>query len=298
MRNVRRVAVRNRGSVYQQAAANHDWFLFNFGEASGATVSDRSGSVSALTLSGTTTGVWANPTRGITPATDTAAQLKTSAVSTSALDRLARIYQFDAGAVGRLQYILFRMGLNAAPASDTANYLLSLGRQGAGGSTDAFGQLSIRINATRVPNLELRKRGTLGTLATIGSGQALATGSPGVARSYLVLLSETNAGADLQVDWFADGGANPTNSNSIAGGIAAGPLRNDAAGAVILGRGSPTNPYAPANQIGSGSVAPVVEWLGFGACADNAGNRAAIVEAWQGYHALRDMPAAFGRITR
>ena len=68
MRNVRRVAVRNRGSVYQQAAANHDWFLFNFGEASGATVSDRSGSVSALALSGTTTGVWANPTRGITPA--------------------------------------------------------------------------------------------------------------------------------------------------------------------------------------------------------------------------------------
>ena len=301
MRNSRRIAIKNRGSVYQLAATNHDWLLFNFGETSGTTVSDRSGYVYNFPVSGTTTGLWSNSLRGITPSADNAIQFNSTSTTTTLLDRLSNIYKFDNSAsVGRLQYIMFKMGINAAPATDTSNYLLSFGRQSPGGITDAYGQLSIRINANRIPNLELRKRGTIGSLSTMGAGTGatLSTGSPGSARTYLVLISTISGGVDLQVDWFTDASVNPTNSNSIVGGVAAGPLRNDAAGVVIMGKSSASTPFGPSTLIGSGSVSPIVDWIGFGACSDNPTNRSAIIESWVGYCSLRDMPEAFSRITR
>lgn len=301
------VSILPSSRVYEVAAANHDFFLLTFGETSGSTLSDKSRAVVGQSLIGTQT-VWGNPTLGITPAADTAFQINASRSSAAASAKAGRIYRVDDSRISRVAadgallstggamiYIMFRLSIAAAPASDISNYLLSMGRQGAGGSPDPYGQASIRISAVRVPQLELRRRGQTGALLTPGSGVALIAG--GAARSYLLLMSEATP-SDLQIDWFVDASPTVSVSSTFTGALDECPLEQSGSGICLLGRGGTTSPFAPASFIGSGSVAPVVQWIGVGRCAASAANRAALLESWQAMHALGEMPAAFGRIAR
>lgn len=297
MRAATKTGVYPDAQLYADAAAAHDYLLFNFGEAAGTALSDKSGSINAQALIGTTSGIWANPTRGITPATDTALQINTANSPAAAVAKAGRIYKFDGNRLGGIIYLAARLSIAAAPGSDTANYLFSCGRQGASGSADAYGQLSMRISAGRVPQLEIRRRGQSGSLLTPGAGAGSALVAGGSARTILCLLSEAND-TDLQVDWFIDGGLSAAASSTQVGALAEGPLQNDSAGVVLLGKSAATGSFVPANFIGAGSVAPVVEWVMMGRCANTAANRTRIISSVGALHTYRRLPADFAAITR
>ncbi|NMG48952.1 hypothetical protein GO613_12660 [Azoarcus communis] len=272
------------------AAADHDYLFFNFSEGAGSAISDKSGSVSAVALTGTAP-AWASKARGIDPGVDTHLSLKNGSASAELLDKLARIYATTGNRLNGIMYMMVRMSVAVAPGSDTTNVLVSAGRQGT--ATEQYGQMQVRVKASRTLEFGMRRRGTAGSLWYANSNAAMTAG--GASRPYLLLLSEANE-TDLTAEWFVDANGSPQNSVTLANGLAEATVRSDDAGLHLMCQSN--HLQQPVSYVGAGTVAPVIDWWGIGKMAATPANRAALLKAWQGLCRTGVMPIAFSRITR
>lgn len=278
-----------RANKYAEWQDNHLWMQFRFGEGTGTTTSDLSRRVINTTISGTTTGIWTNPALGIKP-NSSGTYLWLLDADIPGIDDFYAVTNTDGDNLltGEMIYVEFAMSIAAAPASDTTNYIMSMGRRDEAGTND-WGTFAWRINQNLQPTFQVQRRGqsSANTLRTAGAAGAMP--ADGTMHSYAMLLEP-----DGSVSWFKDGTL--TASSSIT--ISEGPIADTASGIALMSRHTSSSPWTPTSTpVGAGSVAPYVKRIHIGRCAHTAANLALIERLFVDMSATGQLPPYFGDIT-
>lgn len=284
MRNTPRFAVRPRANDYAAWKNNHLWLHFRFGEGTGTTTSDKSGRVVNTTINGTTTGIWTNPALGIKP-NSAGTYLWLLDADVPGIDAF---YDCTDLLADQIFYIEFAASIAGTPTSDTANYIMSMGRRDETGTND-WGTFAWRINQNLQPTFQLQRRGTSNqnTLRSAGTGGAMP--ADGTMHSYAMMLED-----DGTVSWYKDG----TLTASASVTLSEGPLADTASGIAIMGRHTTSSPWTPTGMpMAAGSVAPYVKRIHIGRCAKSAANRALLERLFVDMAATGNLPRYFGDIT-
>lgn len=289
MRNLPRRTTIPRANKYADWKDNHLWVHFRFGEGAGTTTSDSSRTVVNTTINGTTTGIWTNPAIGIKP-NSAGTYLWLLDANIPGIDALYECTNANGDNLltGEMIYIEFAASIAAAPASDTSNYIMSMGRRDETGTND-WGTFAWRINQNLQPTFQVQRRGTsaLNTLRTAGAEGAMP--ADGTMHSYAMFLEP-----DGTVSWFKDGTL--TASSSVT--ISECPIIDTASGIAIMGRHTTSAPWTPtANPMAAGSVAPYLKRMHIGRCAHTSANLALLNRLVVDMAATGELPPYFGGIT-
>lgn len=254
--------------------------------AAATTVSDLSGTAVAIPVDGTTAGLGATPSLGVTLTTDNHIWLN-NLVSGLDMEFINSIYDCTNG-FDRIVFFAADVTIAAAPASDVTNYLLSMGKRD-DVNPDAWGQLCVRLNLNRKPNWHLRTRRAVQTNEVSGSSTAIATGTP--TSIFGVLLPGTTANSI----WYMDGVLD--NTGNIASIDTMGPLAESNHGIALMGATSNNSPFTPQSRFGAGTVAPTARNMLIGKCSYNAANQVLLPQLAMYLAKFKRLPAWIDQIT-
>lgn len=274
-----------RQAGYLVANPGNTAIYFPLTEGTGTTISDLAG-ISDLTVVGTTTNIWSVPSSGIKLTTDNHVILDLDTLTAEQLARVNSIYDMSGGYTDSIIYFAATIGIAAAPASDTSNYILSMGRRDDVGA-NPYGELMLRITGQSKPAWHFRSRADTSTNAYSNATTALPTTNTPTSIFTYILPGETS-----NVPWYTNGASDGT--GTLAGLDTTGPIA-DPVGLSLFGRRISDN-TSVGTRLGAGSVEPTVRNLLLGRCSYNAGNiqRLQDLAAYMHFHGR--LPSWFAEI--
>lgn len=280
------------------ANAGNRALWFPLGDGAGTVLREESGRIGTPTVAGTTAGLWAAPSGGITLTTDNHVLLNSASLTAEQSAFVESIYDNPSGIYSGILYCGFQLGISGTPAGDLNNFIFSFGSRDDAGA-HLTGQLGMRLPVNRRPEWMLRTRETVSTNyfgASPAGAQIPTSGVQQTVFSFILPSPDGTTPPTSNVAWYFNGVA--LASATLAEIHDKGPISDPVAGGVcVFGRQTAIPPYASTANIGAGTVAPTMRNLLIGRCSFTPENVVLLQRLATHMHYRRALPAWFSQIT-